>query len=680
MATPEEIRRYYANGGVQGPVTGPSLMPMPAGNPAQLPMLPQMQLPQVPPVDPGVWGMLQQMLQAAGPKPPQGGGYVADPEKTRWQNGLGEMLSAVGPAVAGATENNPMMRMAGATTAPVVSWLNEKEADKKPKAKAAPAAPAPTFNFGQPTAKAKPAAAAASNVPAPPPPPEDLDMLVRTIWGEARSQTPEQQALAAQVILNRSAAHGGSIKDTVLAKGQFEPWGDGKGSQRDRMLKLDPNSEEYQKILANIQPAVTGAMPNAGYDHFYAAGNAGRAKPAWDNGTGTQVGDHIFFKLGYGGAPAGSPVGKATSNWKPGDGAPSIGFLTPEAAAGYVKDPRLLSTNVDLPSAPKEPMPEALPQKKLLDPKVLLAEYRDALKVDKRDKTNDAWDRMQAMLTNAAAAASQMGSNASFGQLIGAAGAAGAAGFTQERKGQEAKDAAEQQQERVARLALAKMGFDIALTNEDIAFANDQSNWQSGENKRKTGFSNDIEAWKEVMKEYEINLGRQDQNATTLNRVDERRGEVALNAAKGAVDAENTATGAAIEMAQKGESQGYKTLLKAEGISEEPIKDEDPTFANARQTARYIDANNVEGATASLANEMLVAGDVPDWMFSPKELKEIGALAKKAQRDANALAELHDKVHAALKKPGNAVKAAQELASRGRPSARMIVQRNRPAA
>jgi len=130
----------------------------------------------------------------------------------------------------------------------------------------------------------------------------DLDKIVRTVYGEAGGEGAVGQQAVAGVIMNRAKQSGMTPTDVVLAKSQFEPWWDAEA--RARMERLDPNSPEYQRIKAAIEPVITGQAPDptGGADHFYAPETQaalGRKAPSWDDGTGRDIGNHRFFKRGY---------------------------------------------------------------------------------------------------------------------------------------------------------------------------------------------------------------------------------------------------------------------------------------------------------------------------------------------------------------------------------------------
>lgn len=126
------------------------------------------------------------------------------------------------------------------------------------------------------------------------------DQIVRTVYGEAADQPPEGQQGVAAVIRNRQKSTGLPL-DQILTPADFQAWGNPKLTAR--MKALTPESADYQKILSTIQPVLNGdADPTNGADHYYNPKTV--PKPAWDNGTGQDIGAHRFLKIGY--TPPGS--------------------------------------------------------------------------------------------------------------------------------------------------------------------------------------------------------------------------------------------------------------------------------------------------------------------------------------------------------------------------------------
>ena len=186
-----------------------------------------------------------------------------------------------------------------------------------------------------PQAPQLPRAPSASPVSAPNVPSDlsDNDLLVRTVWGEARGETPLGQQAVAAVARNRAKTSGMSLRDVLLAPNQFEPWNN--PTTRDALLKLDPNSPEYQAIAQSVLG--TNNDPTGGATHFYspkAQEALGRPVPAWATGQGTDIGNHRFYNLPYaprGGAPQGGetiPIaGGSPGPQTPPQSAPQDDFL-----------------------------------------------------------------------------------------------------------------------------------------------------------------------------------------------------------------------------------------------------------------------------------------------------------------------------------------------------------------
>lgn len=129
--------------------------------------------------------------------------------------------------------------------------------------------------------------------------PNDLDWAVRTVYGEAAGEGAEGWRAVAATIFNRAEAGnfgGRTLRDVVMAPNQYEPWNN--TAARRRMESLDPNSETYKNILAVVQQTQRDRGQYADYTHFYAPraqAALGRRAPSWDDGTGTDIGNHRFF-------------------------------------------------------------------------------------------------------------------------------------------------------------------------------------------------------------------------------------------------------------------------------------------------------------------------------------------------------------------------------------------------
>ena len=128
---------------------------------------------------------------------------------------------------------------------------------------------------------------------------DDLDAMTRTIIGEAYGQGEVGMQAVGEVIRNRAQSRGQSIRDVVTAPYQFEPWGTAESARR--LMAITPDDPRYQEAR-RVAEAVYGGQTNVtnGADHFYAPklqADLGRDRPNFDNGSGRQIGDHLFFNL-----------------------------------------------------------------------------------------------------------------------------------------------------------------------------------------------------------------------------------------------------------------------------------------------------------------------------------------------------------------------------------------------
>jgi hypothetical protein len=133
-------------------------------------------------------------------------------------------------------------------------------------------------------------------------PDPDEDLAIRTVIGEAKGEGERGWQAVAGVIRNRANQARQSLKDVVLAPNQFEPW----SSRKQELESYDPNSPTYQNVARAVLPVLRGEAedPTGGATHFYGPGSQaalGRKPPSWDNGSGMDIGNHRFFKLGYSG-------------------------------------------------------------------------------------------------------------------------------------------------------------------------------------------------------------------------------------------------------------------------------------------------------------------------------------------------------------------------------------------
>lgn len=130
---------------------------------------------------------------------------------------------------------------------------------------------------------------------------EELDLMTRTLWGEARSQSDEEIASIANVIINRvisprwPSTFAGVIKDP----GQFLVWSDGDPN-RPLMVRLRTEDISYQRVFAIALDVVSQRYlgyddPTNGMTHYH----HGQDAPYWAANAiaAVQIGDARFYRL-----------------------------------------------------------------------------------------------------------------------------------------------------------------------------------------------------------------------------------------------------------------------------------------------------------------------------------------------------------------------------------------------
>ena len=125
--------------------------------------------------------------------------------------------------------------------------------------------------------------------------PDDLDQLVRVVYGETRGEPDEGQQAVAAVIGNRlnSRRYGRTVGEVINAPGQFETM----VRDKNMLANLDPRSLEYQRVKMNILGMQDD--PTGGATLFYSPKTQaalGRDAPTWAKGrSGLDIGNHRFL-------------------------------------------------------------------------------------------------------------------------------------------------------------------------------------------------------------------------------------------------------------------------------------------------------------------------------------------------------------------------------------------------
>lgn len=123
----------------------------------------------------------------------------------------------------------------------------------------------------------------------------DLEVMARTIYGEARGESFTGQVAVGNVILNRARRggwFGASIAAVCQKPWQFSCW-NANDPNRDKLLAVDLTSEALRTAVQACLAAVERDL-TSGSTHYYAKHIA---PPAWAKGLrpAFSEGGHLFF-------------------------------------------------------------------------------------------------------------------------------------------------------------------------------------------------------------------------------------------------------------------------------------------------------------------------------------------------------------------------------------------------
>jgi N-acetylmuramoyl-L-alanine amidase len=126
----------------------------------------------------------------------------------------------------------------------------------------------------------------------------DVDVLARTLWGEARGEGWSGMQAVANVVLNRvriGGWYGAGVQGVCLKRWQFTCWEPAPLGNRERMLSVGPDNAAFSMALEVAAAAVSGTLPDItnGATHYHNA----TVNPSWAaNATvSAVVGAHTFY-------------------------------------------------------------------------------------------------------------------------------------------------------------------------------------------------------------------------------------------------------------------------------------------------------------------------------------------------------------------------------------------------
>lgn len=135
-------------------------------------------------------------------------------------------------------------------------------------------------------------------------PGREIDVLARTLWGEARGEGSLGMQAVAAVIMNRAAISkkhrnfwwGRTVTEICLKPYQFSCWNT-NDPNLEKLRRVDDRDLYFSTALRIARRAISFTLddPTAGATHYHAAGItppwAAQAKPC------AVLGRHIFYRL-----------------------------------------------------------------------------------------------------------------------------------------------------------------------------------------------------------------------------------------------------------------------------------------------------------------------------------------------------------------------------------------------
>lgn len=130
---------------------------------------------------------------------------------------------------------------------------------------------------------------------------EDLDILTRTVFGEARGEPTLGQIAVAWVIVNRARNPrwwGRGIRGVCLQPWQFSSWNAGDPNRQliTALAKDDPRYLALRSLMVEVL-AGWHPDPTRGADHYCTRAVAPKTKWARGKTPVAEIGNHLFYRL-----------------------------------------------------------------------------------------------------------------------------------------------------------------------------------------------------------------------------------------------------------------------------------------------------------------------------------------------------------------------------------------------
>ena len=126
----------------------------------------------------------------------------------------------------------------------------------------------------------------------------DIDVLARTLWGEARGEGREGMTAVANVVMNRvnSKRWPGTVAEVCQQPFQFSCWLS-SDPNRSKLMAVTEDDSAFKIALEIAKYAVEEELFDItkGANHYH----AWSVSPSWAKGVNpvVYIGSHIFYKL-----------------------------------------------------------------------------------------------------------------------------------------------------------------------------------------------------------------------------------------------------------------------------------------------------------------------------------------------------------------------------------------------
>lgn len=130
----------------------------------------------------------------------------------------------------------------------------------------------------------------------------EVEVLARTLYGEARGEPVRGQEAVACVIVNRvrraqrqgGCWWGGTVEEVCLKPQQFSCWNEGDPN-REKILAVQAGDQTFDACVRIARRAVSGALEDItqGATHYHTR----ESTPAWSRGRPVcaVIGRHLFY-------------------------------------------------------------------------------------------------------------------------------------------------------------------------------------------------------------------------------------------------------------------------------------------------------------------------------------------------------------------------------------------------